>query len=181
MEVTTLEVVEARLVPLPQNGSETKTRSPRHSWTRQPFDQASLLIQIDTSIGTDCFSDIIDGTISDYALSQQELRRANEVWNESYADVPDGCTHSTTVKPGVKVNFSPELACVQTFEDDEESKSSRRGCWKIDADRFKHRISEVGQALAPILHPDHRSKVFKSRQKSSETVKTEVKGEDNVD
>lgn len=161
-----MEVVETRIVSLPQNGSETKTRSPRHSWTRQPFDQATLLITLDTSIGSDCFNDSIDGTLSDYALSQQELRRANEVWNESYADVPDSSNVSSTVKPGVKVNFSPELACVQTFEDDEESKSSRRGCWKIDADRFKHRILEVGQALAPILTPEHRSKIFKSRQQS---------------
>lgn len=160
-----MEVVETCIVSLPQNGNETKSRSPRHSWSRQSFDQTSLLITLDTSSDSDCFSDIVDGTLSDYALTQQELRRANDVWNESYADVPDGFVPST-VKPGVKVNFSSELACVQTFEDDEESKSSRRGFWKIDADRFKHRILAVGQALAPILHPDHRSRIFKSRQKS---------------
>lgn len=161
-----IEVVESCFVSLPQNGSQVTSKPAQPTWSRQSFERTSLIITLhstsDSDSDSDLDSDCDQESLDDYELIQQEIKRANDVWNKSYADVPD-CFVASQVKPGIKVNFSSQLTCVQTFEDDEESKSSRLGSWKIDADRFKFRIQSIGQILAPILHPDHRTRVFNSR------------------
>lgn len=119
-----------------------------------------------------------------------DLKRKNASWNESYPDPsccsPATCTsaapHNNTKAtasasgetspaasgaplPSVcskiqKVTFSEELVAEQTFEDDEESKASRIGCWTIDAERFRNRIKDTEFIMAPVLHSDHRQKVY---------------------
>lgn len=165
-----IEVVESCFVSLPQSGSQVTTQPPQASWSRQSFERTSLVITLHSSTDSDSDSDsdsdldvdLDQESLDEYISIQRGIKRANDVWNQSYADVPDSSV-SSAIKPGIKVNFSSQLTCVQTFEDDEESKSSRLGSWKIDAERFKFRIQSIGQILAPILHPDHRDRIFNSR------------------
>ena len=68
------------------------------------------------------------------------------------------------------VYFVLDLITFHTYEDDDDSRSSRRGNWKTDADRFKHRIDTLEIILKPILQPQHRSNVWlKLHQQSDQS------------
>lgn len=88
------------------------------------------------------------------AIVKQQLKNVNDVWNISYPGPP-----RTTAS---KITFASEVA-VQEFVDDAASKASRLGFWKIDADRFRRRIQQVGEILNHILRPDHRARVLANR------------------
>lgn len=63
-------------------------------------------------------------------------------------------------RSGLRVRFREDLVQEIRFEDDEESRSCRIGCWNIDAQRFRDRIRAVEAVLVPVFDPSHRQRVF---------------------
>lgn len=66
----------------------------------------------------------------------------------------------STTRCSSHVNFSLDSIQLHTFEDDDASRSSRRGNWKTDGDRFRQKVEFTEFALKGIFSQSHRDKIW---------------------
>lgn len=64
------------------------------------------------------------------------------------------------------VSFTQPLSTTFFVRDSRDVTLSRRGSWKIDADRFKLRVCMAEIYIEPHFNPEHRELVYKQRQQN---------------
>ena len=97
----------------------------------------------------------------------ESIRKANEVWNQSYSDVTDD------TRTPVKVNFNSDKPSVRVLHVwNYASRRARCGQWEElarDRERFAEKCRRIDSQIGYIFGEEHRRRAYNSRY-NSETI-----------